>query len=272
MESTITTRATKQALAAASAGQLRRGQFSVPAEGCSTRGKEAKGMMESASKDSNTTDELTFPLWKRTFDTVLILLSAPIWIPVCIVISLVIRLGSKGPILFRQERVGQGGRVFVCHKFRTMHLNAEQVTHKQHVRGLIESSSPMVKLDNENDCRLIPGGSWIRATGLDELAQIINILRGEMSIVGPRPCIPYEYELYQPWQRHRCDAPPGLTGLWQVSGKNRTTFAQMVNLDITYYQRMSLGLDLWILIRTPIAIVQQVLDIRATKHTKKSGE
>lgn len=209
-----------------------------------------------------------FPLWKRCFDVALILLAAPLWVPVCLLITLIIRLGSHGPILFRQERVGQGGRPFVCFKFRTMHLNASQMTHREHVKDLITSSSPMIKLDDENDGRLIRGGSWIRAAGLDELAQLINILRGEMSIVGPRPCIPYEYEMYQPWQRRRCAAPPGLTGLWQVSGKNRTTFSQMVNLDIDYARRMSLWLDIKILVRTPIAVLKQVLDMRAAKRAR----
>lgn len=213
-----------------------------------------------------------FPLWKRCFDITLIMLAAPLWMPVCLLIALLIRLGSRGPILFRQERVGQGGRTFVCFKFRTMHLNASQKTHREHVKDLITSSSPMVKLDDENDGRLIRGGSWIRASGLDELAQLINILRGDMSIVGPRPCIPYEYEMYQPWQRRRCEAPPGLTGLWQVSGKNRTTFSQMVNLDIDYSRRMSLWLDIKILVRTPIVIAEQVLDMRAAKRARvKAG-
>jgi lipopolysaccharide/colanic/teichoic acid biosynthesis glycosyltransferase len=213
-----------------------------------------------------------FPIWKRCFDGFLILLAAPCWVPVCLLIALVIRLGSRGPVLFRQERVGQGGRVFICFKFRTMHLNASQMTHRDHVKDLITSSSPMIKLDDENDGRLIRGGSWIRAAGLDELPQLINIIRGDMSIVGPRPCIPYEYEMYQPWQRRRCQAPPGLTGLWQVSGKNHTTFSQMVNLDIDYARRMSLWLDIQILVRTPLVIIQQVLEMRAAKRDRvKAG-
>lgn len=211
----------------------------------------------------------SIPPWKRLLDGCLILVGLPLWLPVGIVIALVIRMGSRGPIFFRQQRVGQGGRQFVCFKFRTMHLNASQSLHQQHVKDMIQSSIPMVKLDDENDARLIPGGSWIRASGLDELPQIFNILRGEMSLVGPRPCIPYEYEMYQPWQRRRCDAPPGLTGLWQVSGKNRTTFSQMVHLDIDYARRMSPWLDLWIIIRTPVTILQQLVEARAAK---KSGE
>jgi lipopolysaccharide/colanic/teichoic acid biosynthesis glycosyltransferase len=129
----------------------------------------------------------------------------------------------------------------------------------------------MTKLDSGNDDRIIPGGNWIRASGLDELPQILNILRGDMSIVGPRPCIAYEYDLYEPWQRERCAAPPGLTGLWQVSGKNRTTFNEMVRLDIAYAQRMSLWLDAWILVRTLPAIVRQVLDLIAAKRARRAA-
>jgi len=201
-----------------------------------------------------------FPLWKRGLDVGLILLGLPLWLPVCLVVAVIIRLGSRGPLFFRQPRVGQGGRVFTCFKFRTMKLDADQTTHAEYVRELIESDAPMIKLDAAADARLTRGGSWIRAAGLDELPQLINILRGEMSVVGPRPCIPYEYELYEPWQKRRFSAPPGLTGLWQVSGKNRTTFEEMVRLDIAYARRMSPWLDLKILFLTPLTIVQQMAD------------
>lgn len=209
------------------------------------------------------------PSWKRVLDVALVLVSFPLWLPVCVLLALAIRLGSRGPIIFRQERVGCGGRCFTCFKFRTMLVNADQRTHQHHIRDLIRSAAPMVKLDADNDQRLAPGGAWIRASGLDELPQLVNILRGEMSIVGPRPCIPYEYESYEPWQRGRLNAPPGLTGLWQVSGKNRTTFEEMVRLDIEYSKRMSLWLDLRILFRTPLAILQQVRDLRAAKKLRR---
>lgn len=211
------------------------------------------------------------PAWKRGFDCFVLLATAPIWLPVAIGVALAIRLGSPGPLIFRQDRIGYRGRIFVCFKFRTMTPNAKHDTHRMHVKDLINSSVPMTKLDSGVDDRLIPGGNWIRAAGLDELPQILNILRGEMSIVGPRPCIPYEYDLYEPWQRSRCDAPPGLTGLWQVSGKNRTTFEQMVRLDIDYSRRMSLWLDVWILACTAPAIVRQVRDLIAVKRSRKAG-
>lgn len=201
-----------------------------------------------------------FPTWKRGLDFALVVLGLPFWLPVCLAVAGIIRLGSRGPLLFKQERVGQGGRVFTCFKFRTMKLDADQSAHALHVRELIESDAPMVKLDASEDARLTRGGSWIRAAGFDELPQIINILRGEMSVVGPRPCIPYEYEMYEPWQKRRFTAPPGLTGLWQVSGKNRTTFDEMARLDIAYARRMSLWLDLKILFLTPVTIMRQMAD------------
>ena len=120
----------------------------------------------------------------------------------------------------------------------------------------------MVKMDARGDSRLIPGGRLIRASGLDELPQIINVLRGEMSLVGPRPCVPYEYEKYTAWQRNRFRAVPGLTGLWQVSGKNRTTFDEMIRLDIHYAQNKSLSLDLRIMLNTLPALLVQLLDTR----------
>jgi lipopolysaccharide/colanic/teichoic acid biosynthesis glycosyltransferase len=147
-----------------------------------------------------------------------------------------------------------------------MQVDADIGTHRDHTRELIHKQVPMVKLDAGSDPRLIPLGTALRATGLDELPQLLNILRGEMSIVGPRPCIPYEYELYEPWHRQRFDAVPGLTGLWQVSGKNRTTFNEMVQLDIEYSQQRSPWLDLRIIIRTLPALWQQCQDIRARKR------
>ncbi len=116
----------------------------------------------------------------------------------------------------------------------------------------------MVKMDARGDSRLIPGGWLLRASGLDELPQLINILRGEMSLIGPRPCLPYEYQQYLPWQRARLDAIPGLTGLWQVSGKNRTTFEEMVLLDIKYAKTQSLGLDAKIALLTVPALLHQI--------------
>src|SRR5687768_2940456 len=127
------------------------------------------------------------------------------------------------------------GRKFRIFKFRTMKVNAETQTHQNHLKDLISISNvPMTKMDAQGDPRVIKFGGMLRSSGLDELPQLINVIRGEMSLVGPRPCTQYEYEQFQPWHKQRFRTLPGLTGLWQVSGKNRTTFNEMISLDIRY--------------------------------------
>jgi lipopolysaccharide/colanic/teichoic acid biosynthesis glycosyltransferase len=207
------------------------------------------------------------PRWKRTLDVSVILAALPALFLIGGGVALLVMCGSPGPIFFRQRRVGYKGREFTCYKFRTMQVNAETASHKGHTTRLIKAQqTPMTKLDAVADPRVIPFGSILRATGLDELPQLLNVLRGEMSIVGPRPCVLYEYELFEPWQRRRFDAVPGLTGLWQVSGKNRTTFNQMIRLDIEYAECKSLGLDLKIIAKTLPALLTQCADnVRARK-------
>jgi lipopolysaccharide/colanic/teichoic acid biosynthesis glycosyltransferase len=139
-----------------------------------------------------------------------------------------------------------------------MVINADTGVHQGHLAELMTSNTPMTKLDAAGDKRLIPLGRVLRSLGLDELPQLINVLRGEMSLVGPRPCLPYEYEQYLPRHKKRLAAAPGLTGLWQVSGKNRTTFEQMVDFDVDYAAKQSLFLDLKIILLTPLAIMHQV--------------
>ncbi len=201
------------------------------------------------------------PAWKRAIDLVCCVVALPVFALCTLFAAILTALTSRGPIFFRQERVGQGGRPFHIFKFRTMHVSATVVTHRDHFAQLIKSGAPMQKLEARGDKRVIPGGWLLRATGFDELPQIINVLRGEMSLVGPRPCIPYEFEQFTPDQRKRCDAVPGLTGLWQVSGKNRTTFDQMIRLDIEYAQRCSPALDLRIIVSTIPTLLGQVSDM-----------
>ena len=211
------------------------------------------------------TDQTDMPRWKRILDIVFILLILPFVLPLAALIAVVIRLVSDGPVLFRQERVGHLGRRFMCLKFRTMFMGAETATHQGHLEQLIKSAQPMVKLDSHGDSRIIPFGSMLRATGLDELPQFINVLRGEMSIVGPRPCLAYECDHYLPWQRERFNTLPGLTGLWQVSGKNQTTFTEMMQLDIQYARNKTLWLDLAIILKTIPAIFAQMWFTRKKK-------
>jgi lipopolysaccharide/colanic/teichoic acid biosynthesis glycosyltransferase len=143
-----------------------------------------------------------------------------------------------------------------------MHVEADTGIHREHLKHLLHSDTPMVKMDSVGDPRLIRFGAILRATGLDELPQLINVVRGEMSLVGPRPCLPYEFELYEPWQHERFATLPGLTGLWQVRGKNRTTFAEMIKLDIQYARTKSLLLDLQILAATFGTLASQVKAVR----------
>ena len=198
------------------------------------------------------------PAWKKAFDSACVIFSLPLAIPLILLVALWIRLVSRGPALFRQERIGLDGRRFTLFKFRSMYHGAATTDHKRHVGRLVESGSPMIKLDLIGDSRLIPGGCFLRTAGLDELPQLINVLRGEMSLVGPRPCLPDELEYFDASQRKRFDVLPGLTGLWQVNGKNRSTFNEMNAMDLDYARKMSPWLDLKIMARTPMALLSQM--------------
>jgi len=202
------------------------------------------------------------PSWKRALDMICVLAGSILWAPAWLMIALFIKIVSPGPVLFKQERIGHLGKRFRCLKFRTMAINADTGVHQAHLNQLMSSNLPMRKLDGVGDPRLIRGGLWLRALGADELPQLINVLRGEMSLVGPRPCVAYEYEMFLPRHRQRCETLPGLTGLWQVNGKNRTTFEKMMELDLAYVERKSLFLDLTILAGTVPAILLQVCDIK----------
>jgi lipopolysaccharide/colanic/teichoic acid biosynthesis glycosyltransferase len=206
------------------------------------------------------------PLWKRAIDIVGTLMALILLMPLFLLVALLIKVVSPGPILFRQERIGYMGRLFTIRKFRTMHANADTTVHQQYLRELINDEKEMTKLDNGKDDRIIPFGKILRATGIDELPQLINVLLGDMSLVGPRPCLPYEASEYHSWQTRRFDAVPGLTGLWQVSGKNRTTFKEMMRLDIAYTKKRALLLDAKIFLMTIPAIIDQVVDRKGYAH------
>jgi exopolysaccharide biosynthesis polyprenyl glycosylphosphotransferase len=187
---------------------------------------------------------------KRVLDVTLaglgLVLLAPLWA----LIALAIKLDSPGPVLFRQERVGRGETRFQCLKFRSMHQDAERVVHQLLAQN--EATGPLFKM--RNDPRLTRVGRVLRRWSLDELPQLVNVLRGEMSLVGPRPPLPREVEQYEPWHRRRLEVAPGLTGLWQVSGRSELGFDEMVQFDIYYIENWSLGLDVRILLRTIPAV------------------
>ena len=218
---------------------------------------------QAKASESDVVDHL--PAWKRSIDLVCCLLALPFLAVLTLFMTLLTKLVAPGPVFFRQERIGCNGRRFWIYKFRTMRVGADTSGHQDYFKQLIGTNAPMVKLDSAGDSRLILGSKFLRAAGLDEIPQVINVLRREMSVVGPRPCIPSEYEAYQPRQRQRCNAMPGLTGLWQVSGKNRTTFEEMVNLDIRYGETKSVGLDFKIIMLTVPALLVQIYDSRFRK-------
>ena len=208
------------------------------------------------------------PRWKRVFDVLAIVCAAPLWLSGMICITAWIKLVSPGPTFFRQERVGLHGRRFMMLKFRSMKVRADTDPHENHFDDLVQRNLPMTKLDAAGDGRMILGGRIFRATGLDELPQLLNVLRGEMSLVGPRPCTPRELSRYQPAQLERFNACPGLTGFWQVNGKNKTTFREMIELDIIYAKNASLRLDLAIVLKTLPALLAQVCESRKMREVE----
>ncbi len=212
------------------------------------------------------------PLWKDILDVFLSLVALILLSPLFLVIGIYIKIADPGPVFFRQARIGFRGKKFECWKFRTMKVNNDAAAHEAYLKSLIQGGDQaMVKLDAKKDPRIIPLGWILRQSGLDELPQLVNVLRGDMSLVGPRPCLPYEAKEYDQWHGERFDTAPGLTGLWQVSGKNRTTFKDMMRFDIRYSRSMSLWMELQILLKTFPAIAQQIRDhrdkTRATKET-----
>jgi lipopolysaccharide/colanic/teichoic acid biosynthesis glycosyltransferase len=208
---------------------------------------------------------------KRVLDVVCVVLSLPFVVPLMALIVLWIRLVSRGPALFCQERIGQGGKRFVLYKFRSMRMSCGTHPHEVYLTNLVESNSPMMKLDLLSDSRVIPGGCILRSAGLDELPQLLNVLRGEMSLVGPRPCLPEEYRFFSPQQRERFKALPGLTGVWQVNGKNQATFREMNMMDVYYANHASLGLDIAIILKTPAALLLQTRQaIEQTEARRKT--
>jgi lipopolysaccharide/colanic/teichoic acid biosynthesis glycosyltransferase len=184
--------------------------------------------------------------------------------PVFFVIAAAIKLTSRGPILFRQQRIGEHGTPFTFLKFRSMYLNNDSSEHKEYVRKLIAGQAAKQRTNGSgegvfkltNDPRITPAGNFLRRTSLDELPQFLNVLRGDMSLVGPRPPVPYEVEAYATWHRRRLlEAKPGITGLWQVEGRSRVGFDDMVRLDLRYARQCSPWLDLKILMQTPKAVI-----------------
>jgi exopolysaccharide biosynthesis polyprenyl glycosylphosphotransferase len=204
----------------------------------------------------------TSQLTKRAIDVIGSLLALTLLSPLYVIIAVAIKLTSKGPILFKQDRVGQYGIRFSFLKFRSMYYKSDAKIHQEYVRRLISGKHDGKGADSignvykiKDDPRVTPVGKFLRKTSLDEIPQFFNVLMGEMSLVGPRPPIPYEVEAYEVWHRRRfLEAKPGITGLWQVEGRSRTKFDEMVRLDLRYVKTWSPWLDIKILLRTPAAV------------------
>jgi len=192
-----------------------------------------------------------------TLATLLLLLFSPIFL----LIVIAIKLDSQGPIFYRQRRIGKHGRPFDMLKFRSMLVNADSRLHKEYVQSLIRNNTSPQDLGGNSlklkaDPRVTRVGRIIRKLSLDEVPQLFNVLSGEMSIVGPRPPIPYEYELYSNWHKQRMSVLPGITGLWQATAHNRVSFDEMVRIDLDYIGKMNIWLDLKIMVLTPLEMIR----------------
>ncbi len=203
-------------------------------------------------------------LVKRTSDIIISAVSLIVLSPFLLIVSFLIKFDSSGKVLFKQERVGMDGRKFLCYKFRTMKSDSDENLHREAYRKNIEGLEEANAGDEQNpvfgkvknDPRVTKSGKFLRRSSFDELPQLFNVLFGDMSVVGPRPPIPYEVEEYKIHQRKRLDMKPGITGLWQVSGRNRLTFEEMVRIDLFYIENWSLWLDLKIILLTFPAILK----------------
>lgn len=207
------------------------------------------------------------PRWLLAFRRLLDLAVSTVVIvllsPILIAVAIAIRLDSRGPALFRQRRVGLDQREFTLFKFRSMRLDADPRGHREYVTALIQGNGSSQNGGGKDlyklavDDRITPVGRWIRRWSVDELPQLFNVFAGSMTLVGPRPAIPYEVAEYPSWYLQRFTVKPGLTGLWQVSGRSERTYEEMVRLDIEYTKRRSLPLDLSILVKTPWIVVSR---------------
>ncbi len=191
-------------------------------------------------------ESLMYLVSKRAMDIVASLFGLIILSPLLIIVSILIKLESSGPILFKQERVGLRGKHFVMYKFRSMVINAEEL--KEKLESQNEMSGPMFKI--KNDPRVTKVGKFIRKTSIDELPQLINILKGEMSIVGPRPSIPSEVEMFERWMLIRLDVKPGLTCYWQVRGRNNIGFEEWMEMDVEYVSDRNIWIDIKLILKT----------------------
>lgn len=220
---------------------------------------EAHGLTRRQPIDRNAGEPLWQAIARRVLDVVLATAIVVVLSPLLLALAIAIRLDSPGSALFRQRRVGYGKREFTVFKFRSMRSDADPRGHRDYVTALIQGQQANGGRENlyklAVDDRITRVGRWIRRWSLDELPQLFNVILGDMALVGPRPAIPYEVAEYPTWYLDRFSVKPGLTGLWQVSGRNERTYEEMVRLDIDYAERRTFFLDLSILARTPLTVL-----------------
>jgi lipopolysaccharide/colanic/teichoic acid biosynthesis glycosyltransferase len=199
---------------------------------------------------------------KRALDVAVVILVLVVGLPIWLLIALLIKLTSSGPVFYRGTVIGRGGAAFRYYKFRTMVTDGDNTAHKQWLEQFVKQDAAFTEDGSGNkvfkvidDPRITSVGRWLRKLSLDEVPQMLNVLRGEMSLVGPRPPVPYEYEHYDDWARQRLSVPPGITGLYQVTARSQVGFSGMVAIDLDYIRRRSLWLDLKIMLKTPIVML-----------------
>ena len=229
-------------------------------------------MSQSASSSTQAivAKPLTVPFWyepvKRILDIIVALVGLVLFFPLWLLIAIAIKVTSPGPILYVADTVGKDGRIFPFYKFRTMRNDSDEAPHKQYLARFVEKNEPYTIIRREdgseervykivNDSRVTRIGRILRATGLDEAPQLLNVLKGEMSMVGPRPPRVAEYEHYEDWHKQRLTVMPGITGLYQVTARSVVPFDEVVRIDLEYIRKRSLRLDLRIMLLTPINVI-----------------
>ncbi|MET0558368.1 MAG: sugar transferase [Solirubrobacterales bacterium] len=230
---------------------------------------EAHGLTREAQPEATEAAAVaTEPRWqavaRRALDLVFSAALIAIFSPLLVGTAIAIRLDSRGSAFFRQRRVGLGQKEFTLYKFRSMRLDADPKGHREYVTALIKGQAEAAPESDRKslyklavDDRITPVGRWIRRWSIDELPQLFNVVLGNMSLVGPRPAISYEVDEYPTWYLRRFSVKPGMTGLWQVSGRNERTYEEMVRLDVEYAERRSIWLDISILFRTPLTVLSR---------------
>jgi len=225
---------------------------------------EAHGLTSEQPLTQANSESRGLAILRRSADLLFAFTLIVLFSPILIAVAIAVRIDSPGPALFRQRRVGHDQREFTLYKFRSMRVDCDPRGHREYVTALINGESSAPADDGSEtiykvavDDRITPVGRWIRRWSLDELPQLFNVLLGDMTLVGPRPAIPYEVAEYPSWYLRRFTVKPGLTGLWQVSGRSERSYEEMVRLDIEYSEQRSLGLDLSILVKTPWVVLSR---------------